>query len=59
MDETTQAMNFDGLNYKGQTLKIRRPHDYQPIPGVSDAPSVSGTGPPAPPISGSLLYQLN
>jgi len=33
IDETTQAMAFDGLNFKGQSLKLRRPHDYQPIPG--------------------------
>ena len=26
-------MAFDGLNFKGQSLKLRRPHDYQPIPG--------------------------
>ncbi|XP_075158398.1 splicing factor U2AF 50 kDa subunit-like [Haematobia irritans] len=36
-DETTQAMAFDGINFKGQSLKIRRPHDYQPMPGVVDA----------------------
>ncbi|XP_067639699.1 splicing factor U2AF 50 kDa subunit-like [Eurosta solidaginis] len=35
-DETTQAMAFDGINFKGQSLKIRRPHDYQPMPGVND-----------------------
>ena len=33
IDETTQAMAFDGFNFKGQSLKLRRPHDYQPIPG--------------------------
>merc|ERR1711997_1105226 len=33
VDETTQAMAFDGINFKGQSLKLRRPHDYQPIPG--------------------------
>ncbi|CAG0881031.1 unnamed protein product [Cyprideis torosa] len=37
IDETTQAMAFDGINFKGQSLKIRRPHDYQPMPGLSDA----------------------
>ena len=26
-------MAFDGINFKGQTLKIRRPHDYHPTPG--------------------------
>lgn len=32
-DETTQAMAFDGINFKGQSLKLKRPRDYQPIPG--------------------------
>lgn len=36
IDETTQAMAFDGINFKGQSLKIRRPHDYQPMPGMSE-----------------------
>jgi splicing factor U2AF subunit len=31
-------MAFDGINFKGQSLKIRRPHDYQPMPGMSDTP---------------------
>ncbi|XP_037928663.1 splicing factor U2AF 50 kDa subunit-like [Teleopsis dalmanni] len=38
IDETTQAMAFDGLTFKAQVLKIRRPHDYQPMPGVTDPP---------------------
>lgn len=41
IDETTQAMAFDGINFKGQSLKIRRPHDYQPMPGMSETPSVA------------------
>ncbi|KAK3930356.1 Splicing factor U2AF 50 kDa subunit [Frankliniella fusca] len=41
IDETTQAMAFDGINFKGQSLKIRRPHDYQPMPGMSENPSVT------------------
>ncbi|XP_055732143.1 splicing factor U2AF 65 kDa subunit-like isoform X4 [Salvelinus fontinalis] len=40
MDETTQAMAFDGIIFQGQSLKIRRPHDYQPLPGMSESPSV-------------------
>lgn len=40
IDETTQAMAFDGINFKGQSLKIRRPHDYQPMPGMTDTPTV-------------------
>uniref|UniRef100_A0A224YQD0 Protein containing RRM-SF domain n=1 Tax=Rhipicephalus zambeziensis TaxID=60191 RepID=A0A224YQD0_9ACAR len=34
-------MAFDGINFKGQSLKIRRPHDYQPMPGMSETPSVA------------------
>uniref|UniRef100_A0A1B6GEB7 RRM domain-containing protein n=2 Tax=Proconiini TaxID=565685 RepID=A0A1B6GEB7_9HEMI len=41
IDETTQAMAFDGINFKGQSLKIRRPHDYQPTPGISDSAAVN------------------
>ncbi|XP_049269323.1 splicing factor U2AF 50 kDa subunit-like isoform X1 [Rhipicephalus sanguineus] len=44
IDETTQAMAFDGINFKGQSLKIRRPHDYQPMPGMSETPSVAVPG---------------
>ncbi|XP_059536742.1 splicing factor U2AF 65 kDa subunit-like [Myotis daubentonii] len=39
VDETTQAMAFDGIIFQGQSLKIRRPHDYQPLPGLSESPS--------------------
>jgi len=31
IDETTAGMAFDGINFMGQMLKIRRPRDYQPI----------------------------
>lgn len=44
IDETTQAMAFDGINFKGQSLKIRRPHDYQPMPGMSENPTVNVPG---------------
>lgn len=44
IDETTQAMAFDGINFKGQSLKIRRPHDYQPMPGMTDNPSMNVPG---------------
>jgi hypothetical protein len=40
VDETTQAMAFDGINFQGQSLKIRRPRDYQPLPGMAETPSV-------------------
>lgn len=44
IDETTQAMAFDGINFKGQSLKIRRPHDYQPTPGIAESNAVSVPG---------------
>ncbi|XP_022185119.1 splicing factor U2AF 50 kDa subunit isoform X1 [Nilaparvata lugens] len=44
IDETTQAMAFDGINFKGQSLKIRRPHDYQPTPGMSESAAVNIPG---------------
>ncbi|KAB7495671.1 Splicing factor U2AF subunit [Armadillidium nasatum] len=50
IDETTQAIAFDGINFKGQSLKIRRPHDYQPMPGMSEHPNLAMTV--AGPLSG-------
>ncbi|WAQ96896.1 U2AF2-like protein [Mya arenaria] len=44
VDETTQAMAFDGINFQGQSLKIRRPRDYQVLPGMSENPSVAVPG---------------
>ncbi|CAH1784996.1 unnamed protein product [Owenia fusiformis] len=44
VDETTQAMAFDGINFQGQSLKIRRPRDYQPLPGVAETPNVAVPG---------------
>lgn len=37
-------MAFDGINFKGQSLKIRRPHDYQPMPGMTDSAAMSVPG---------------
>lgn len=34
VEETTNAMAFDGIVLQGQSLKIRRPKDYAPIPGI-------------------------
>jgi splicing factor U2AF subunit len=36
VEETTLAMAFDGIILQGQALKIRRPKDYQPIPGITE-----------------------
>ena len=44
VDECTQAMAFDGLLFNGQSLKIRRPRDYQPLPGTLENPSVTVLG---------------
>ena len=30
-------MAFDGIVFQGQSLKIRRPRDYQAMPGLTDA----------------------
>ena len=37
IDETTAAMAFDGIVFQGQSLKIRRPRDYQAMPGGQTA----------------------
>jgi splicing factor U2AF subunit len=37
VEETTNAMAFDGIMLQGQALKIRRPKDYAPIPGLTDS----------------------
>merc|ERR1719187_528349 len=42
IDETTQAMAFDGINFKGQSLKLRRPRDYQPLPGGGEMGGMAG-----------------
>merc|ERR1719186_1199936 len=52
IDETTQAIAFDGINFKGQSLKIRRPHDYQPMPGLTDHPTLPMPADNVPIIAG-------
>lgn len=42
IDETTAAMAFDGIVFQGQSLKIRRPRDYQAMPGLGENPTVPG-----------------
>lgn len=37
-------MAFDGIVFQGQSLKIRRPRDYQPMPGGSDLPNSNVPG---------------
>ena len=44
VDECTSAMVFDGITYQGQSLKIRRPRDYQILPGLTDGPIMGVTG---------------
>ena len=41
MEETTAALAFDGINYLNQSLKIRRPSDYKPLPGGVDLPAAA------------------
>ena len=36
-------MAFDGIVFQGQSLKIRRPRDYQPMPG-GDQPNSNVPG---------------
>jgi splicing factor U2AF subunit len=36
IDETTASMAFDGIVFQGQSLKIRRPRDYQAMPGLGE-----------------------
>ncbi|XP_017018799.1 splicing factor U2AF 50 kDa subunit [Drosophila kikkawai] len=63
MDEATQAINFDGINFRGQNLKIRRPHDYHPVASVScneeyDKPLTTTTN-AYPPIAVTSLSSSN
>jgi len=43
-EETTSSLAFDGIQFMGQSLKIRRPSDYKPLPGGEDLPSFHVTG---------------
>ena len=46
VDECTQALAFDGINFQGQLLKLRRPREYQTLPGItSDGPPAAVPGP--------------
>ena len=44
VDETTQALAFDGISYENQPLKIRRPSDYKPLPGMAENPTLAVPG---------------
>lgn len=48
MDETTQAIGFDGIAYHGQKLKIRRPHDYHPVSATNASAEHIGISPVVP-----------
>jgi RNA recognition motif-containing protein len=43
IDETTQCLAFDGINFKGQTLKLRRPLNYQPVPQNSGLSNIDSS----------------
>jgi len=49
-------MVFDGIGFKGQTLKIRRPHDYHPTPGGGGGAGTGGVGIPTDNPSTSYFY---
>ncbi|KNC83599.1 hypothetical protein SARC_04157 [Sphaeroforma arctica JP610] len=38
IEETTNGLAFDGIKYQGSSLKLRRPKDYQVIPGYPSEP---------------------
>jgi len=46
VDECTNALAFDGINFQGQLLKLRRPREYQALPGITSetAPSTAVPG---------------
>ena len=47
-------MAFDGIVFQGQSLKIRRPRDYQPMPGANDL-----SNPNVPGLSSSILVHTS
>ena len=53
VEECTRALAFDGIQVKGQGVKLRRPKDYQPMPGAEvEAPT------PQPYIPGVISTQV-
>ena len=46
-------MVFDGINFRGQSLKIRRPHDYQPT-GVESVAGLAAAANGAVALAGLL-----
>jgi len=58
VDECTQAMAFDGITFQGQSLKIRRPRDYQPLSGLSEPTALPVTGTAMLSISLLVLYPI-
>lgn len=54
IEETTAAMALDGVLCKGQALKIRRPHDYQPVPGSEPTPG-TGISSSITPMGGAII----
>ena len=39
-EETSQALAFDGIKFMNESLEIRRPSDYKPLPGCAEQPTV-------------------
>ncbi|OAF66982.1 U2 snRNP auxiliary factor large subunit [Intoshia linei] len=42
VDETSACLVFDGIMYQGQSLKLRRPRDYQPMPSYGKCQYLEG-----------------
>ena len=41
VEEASAALAFDGINFMGQSLKIRRPSDYKALPNMVPSASFS------------------
>lgn len=51
VEETSNAMAFDGIQCQGEVLKVRRPHDYNPA-----AAKLLGPTDPSPKVSSQPLH---
>ena len=61
VDECTNALAFDGINFQGQLLKLRRPREYQALPGITSesAPqAVPGLYTRHSPVLSRFCYQF-
>eukprot|EP01103_Thecamoeba_quadrilineata_P012576 TRINITY_DN327_c0_g1_i5.p1 TRINITY_DN327_c0_g1~~TRINITY_DN327_c0_g1_i5.p1 ORF type:complete len:360 (-),score=71.67 TRINITY_DN327_c0_g1_i5:3-1082(-) len=59
VDDATSGMLLDGITLHGQSLKVRRPKDYQPLPGeqVLHSPTADAqASPPTGALSGYVAH---